>query len=318
MIVVTGGAGFIGSNLVRGLNERGREDLLVIDDVRDGRKLQNLVDCRIYDLADKDSFREWLNVDRDLGEPIDAVFHQGACTDTTATDGRMMMAANYEYSKSLLSYCTARQIPLIYASSAAVYGAGDAFAEEPRNERALNPYAYSKLLFDQLTRRLRPRFRSQVAGLRYFNAYGPGESHKDEMASMAYRLYRQLRDTGRARLFEGTGGYADGDQRRDFVWVGDCVAVNLWLLEHPDQGGIFNVGTGRARSFNELAGAVARAAGDGGIDYVPLPESLRGRYQSFTQADLGALRKAGYEAPFVPIEEGVSRYVEWLATHEGT
>ena len=313
MLIVTGGAGFIGSNLTRALNDRGRDDVMVVDDLRDGRKLRNLVDCDVYDVVDRDVFREWLGADRDLDEPIDAVFHQGACTDTMEQDGRLVLQLNYEYSKLLLSYCTRNEIPLIYASSASVYGTESVFREERSFERPLSPYAHSKLLFDQLTRRLRDRFRSQVAGLRYFNVYGPREQHKGEMASVPYKLYQQLQGGDAISLFSGSGGYADGEQQRDFVWVGDCVAVNLWLWDHPEVNGIFNVGTGRARSFNEVARAVTGAVGRGEIRYVGFPSELEGSYQSFTQADISALRKAGYSAPFLSIEQGVPRYVEWLA-----
>jgi ADP-L-glycero-D-manno-heptose 6-epimerase len=312
MLIVTGGAGFIGSNLVTALNQRGRDDVMVVDDLRDGRKLLNLVDCDVFDVVDKDVFREWLSADRDLGEPIEAVFHQGACADTLSWDGRLMLRDNYEYSKMLLSYCTQREIPLIYASSAAVYGASGTFREEQRFERPLNPYGYSKLLFDQLTRRLRERFRSQVVGLRYFNVYGPREAHKDEMASVAYKHYRQLQQGDRVELFRGSAGYDDGEQRRDFLWVGDCVAVNLWFLDHPDRSGIFNAGTGRAQSFNDVGRAVIGALGRGRIEYVPMPEALAPSYQSFTEADVSSLRKAGYDEPFLSVEDGVARYIAWL------
>ena len=315
MIIVTGGSGFIGSNLVKGLNDRGREDVMVVDDFRDGRKLANLVDCELFDVADKDVFRDWLLSERELGETIDAVFHLGACSNTMAWDGRYVLRENYEYSKLLLDYCTKREIPLIYASSAAIYGNGQTFREERQHEHPLNPYAHSKLLFDQLTRRLRGRFRSQVAGLRYFNVYGPREQHKGPMASVAYKLFLQLQKGERAEIFAGTDDIPDGEHRRDFVWVGDCVAVNLWLLDHPEVSGIFNVGTGRAQSYNDLARAVLAAVGHGRIEYVPFPDELRGAYQNFTQADITALRKAGYDAPFLTVEEAVPRYVEWLRAH---
>jgi ADP-L-glycero-D-manno-heptose 6-epimerase len=230
-------------------------------------------------------------------------------------DGRAMLRANYDYSKSLLQYCLQRRIRFIYASSASVYGAGKIFVEERQHESPLNPYAYSKFLFDQLVRRLQPGFRSQVAGLRYFNVYGPRESHKGEMASVAFKLSRQLQETGKLRLFVGTDGYGDGAQLRDFVWVKDCVAVNLWLLDHPECSGIFNVGTGRAQTFNDVARAVIAYFGRGEIEYIPLPAQLAGSYQSYTQADIGALRRAGYDAPFLSVEEGVPLYMEALEPH---
>lgn len=311
MIVVTGGAGFIGSNLVRGLNDRGQSDLLVVDDLEEGRKFQNLADCEIADLVDKDVFLERLESDG-LPDSVEAVFHQGACSNTMESDGRYLMRVNYEYSKKLLEYCVRKRIPFLYASSAAVYGSGETFEEERRFEAPINLYAYSKFLFDQYVRRLLPKLPNQVLGLRYFNVYGPRESHKGEMTSVAYKAQRQILERGRIELFEGTDGYGDGEQRRDFVWVEDAVSVNLWFLEHPELSGIFNVGTGRAQSFNELARAVIAYHGRGEIVYVPLPEKLRGSYQSFTQANLSALRKAGYTAPFHSVEEAVPRYLSWL------
>ena len=309
MIVVTGGAGFIGSNLVRALNERGRTDLLVVDDLRDGRKLLNLVDCEFLDLVDKDDFLRDVESRRTFPERIEAILHQGACSDTTEWDGRLMMEANYVYSKKLLAYCMEERIPLLYASSGAVYGAAKIFREDPEYETPLNLYGLSKLLFDRYVRRRVEGASAQVAGLRYFNVYGPGEAHKGEMASVAYKLHRQLLRDGRVRLFEGSDGYADGEQRRDFVWVGDVAAVNLWLLDHPEVSGIFNVGTGRSQTFNDVARAVLRYHGRGEIEYVPFPDALRGRYQSFTEADIGRLRHAGYTAPFLSVEEGVPRYL---------
>ena len=311
MLIVTGGAGFVGSNLVRGLNDRGRDDVMVVDELADGRKLLNLADCDVYDLVDHDVFREWLLGDRDL-EQVEAVFHQGAITNTMDWDGRRMLRVNYDLSKLLLSWCTRRQIPFIYASSASVYGKGTVFKEERQYERPLNPYAYSKFLFDQLTRRLRDGFRSQVVGLRYFNVYGPREAHKGEMASVPYKLWQELQQGDVVHLFEGSDGYAAGEQKRDFICAEDCVAVNLWLLDHPEVNGIFNLGTGVARSFNDLAKAMIRAVGRGRIEYVPFPERLRGSYQSFTEAEVSALRKAGYTAPFQSLEQAVPSYVVWL------
>ncbi|MBW2279760.1 MAG: ADP-glyceromanno-heptose 6-epimerase [Deltaproteobacteria bacterium] len=316
MIVVTGGAGFIGSNLVQALNQRGREDIIVVDDLSDGRKVLNLADCEIYDLVDKDVFAGWLAEGRDLGEKIDVLFHQGADSNTMEWDGAALLRTNYDYSKSLLSYCAAQKVRLVYASSASVYGRGPVFKEQRQFEKPLNPYAYSKFLFDQLVRRLSPGIRTQVAGLRYFNVYGPRESHKGGMASVAFKLREQLLESGAVRLFEGSDGYGDGDQRRDFVWVGDCTAVNLWLLDHPEVSGIFNVGTGRAQPFNDVARAVIDHFGRGVVEYVPMPSALEGRYQSYTQADIGALRAAGYDAPFLSVEQGVQQYMKWLEARD--
>lgn len=310
MIIVTGGAGFIGSNLIRGLNERGEDDVLLVDDFTDGHKFANVVDCELADVLDRGDFLARIRADQDFGA-VRAVFHQGACSTTTEWNGRYMLDNNYEYSKAVLHWCQSGSVPLLYASSAAVYGGGRCFREAPECERPLNVYGYSKLLFDRYVRRRRPD-RAQVAGLRYFNVYGPREQHKGTMASTVFHFDRQLRADGEVRLFAGSDGYGDGEQRRDFIHVEDAVAVNLWLLEHPSVSGIFNVGTGRSRSFNEVGQAVVGWHGRGEIRYVPFPDHLRGSYQSFTEADLGRLRAAGYTDEFLSVEEGVRRYLDWL------
>ncbi len=311
MIIVTGGAGFIGSNLVTGLNARGRDDIMVVDNLENGVKFRNLADLSIVDYLDKRDFLERVRRG-ELASGIDAVFHEGACSATTEWNGRYMMENNFEYSKVLLHFCLERGIPYLYASSAATYGGGTEFSEEPRNEHPLNVYGYSKLLFDQYVRRLLPSAASQVVGFRYFNVYGPREAHKGSMASVAWHFSRQVSAEGRARLFEGSGGYADGEQRRDFIYVGDAVDVNLWFFDNPGKSGIFNVGTGRSQTFNEVARAVIAWHGRGEVEYIPFPEHLQGRYQSFTEADLTALRAAGYTAPFRPVEQGVPTYLDWL------
>jgi ADP-L-glycero-D-manno-heptose 6-epimerase len=312
MILVTGGAGFIGSNLVRGLNARGIRDVVVVDDLTDGRKFVNLVGADIADYWDKDELSERLRTGT-LERPS-AVFHQGACAVTTEWNGRYMMETNYRYSTALLDYCLANRVPLIYASSAAVYGMTGSFREnDPQAERPLNVYGYSKLLFDQYVRARLPQARSQVVGLRYFNVYGPGEAHKGQMASVAFHLHGQVLADGEARLFEGSDGYGPGEQRRDFVYVEDVVAVNLWFLDHPEVSGIFNVGTGKSATFNDLANAVLEWHGRGVIRYIPFPEHLRSRYQSFTEADIGALRAAGYTASFRDVRSGVTAYLDTLA-----
>jgi ADP-L-glycero-D-manno-heptose 6-epimerase len=312
MIIVTGGAGFIGSNLVKGLNERARGGVLVVDDLTDGRKFRNLVDCDLLDYLDKDAFLAAIQTGKDFGERVTAILHQGACSTTTEWDGRYMMQNNYEYSKVLFHYCAEHRIPFLYASSAAVYGASTAFREEPHCEAPLNVYGYSKLLFDQYVRRHMASMRSPVVGLRYFNVYGPRETHKGAMASVAFHLNSQLLSDGHVKLFEGCGGYDNGEQRRDFVYVGDVVDVNLWLLDNPEVSGIFNCGTGRSQSFNDVARAVLGYHKRGHVAYIAFPDHLRGRYQSFTEADMSALRRAGYRAPFKTVEEGVAAYMQWL------
>ncbi len=314
MIIVTGGAGFIGSYLVFSLNQRGYDDILVVDNLNNGVKYKNLVDCKISDYLDKHAFLEKLQQGWFTKHTISAIFHQGACSATTEWDGRYMMENNYEYSKILLHFCQQHGIPFIYASSAAVYGYGPLFKEELQFEAPLNVYGYSKFQFDQYLRRILPSLTTQVVGLRYFNVYGPREAHKGSMASVAYHLNNQLAQADVVRLFEGSDGYADGAQRRDFIYVGDVVDINLWFMEHPAVSGIFNVGTGRSQTFNDVAEAVLAYHGRGSIDYIPFPEHLKGCYQSFTEANLEALRQVGCTHQFKTVAEGVNSYLEWLHT----
>jgi len=312
MIIVTGGAGFIGSNIVKALNQRGREDILVVDNLQDGSKFLNLVDCEIMDYLDKEEFIGRLTGSAGFGQPVEAIFHEGACSSTTEWDGRYMMQNNYEYSRQLLHYCLDNCVAYLYASSAAIYGGGTIFRESREHEAPLNVYGYSKFLFDQYVRRRLPTASCQVAGFRYFNVYGPREQHKGSMASVASHLIQQLGNGENPRLFSGSDGYADGEQRRDFIYVGDAVNVNLWFLDHPDKSGIYNVGTGRSQTFNEVATAVIQWHGKGDIEYIPFPDHLKGRYQSHTEADITALRAAGYDQPFLTVEEGVPLYMECL------
>jgi ADP-L-glycero-D-manno-heptose 6-epimerase len=321
MHVVTGAAGFIGSRLVAALNHAGVTEILAVDNLANGAKSRNLAPLEIDDYLDKREFLAQLESGR-LDGAIDAVLHQGACSDTMETDGRYVMENNYAYSKALFDWCQDEEVPLIYASSAAVYGAGKEFGEARENEDPLNVYAYSKYLFDQYVRK-RAAEGSQVAGLRYFNVYGPNEAHKGRMASVAFHAFNQFRGEGRVKLFVGSDGYEDGAQQRDFVHVDDAVALNLWLLENRGISGIFNCGTGRAQTFNDVAAAVINTVNGSDfsvdelvqknfIEYIPFPPQLVGKYQSYTQADLARLREAGFEGSFRSVEEGVADYVREL------
>lgn len=312
MIIVTGGAGFIGSNLILGLNARGYDDILVVDHLTNGVKYKNLVDCRIADYMDRSTFLEKLLQGVFPAETIEAIFHQGACSTTTEWDGRYMMDNNYEYSKILFHYCQSHKIPFIYASSAATYGADPTFKEDLAYEGPLNVYGYSKFQFDQYLRRHLHKLTAQVVGLRYFNVYGPREFHKGSMASVAYHLNNQIKESDELKLFEGCDGYGNGEQRRDFVYVGDVVDINLWFMDNPQVSGIYNCGTGRSQTFNDVANAVINYHQRGQIKYIPFPEHLKGCYQSFTEANLDNLRAAGCDQPFKTVEQGVQLYMEWL------
>ena len=318
--IVTGAAGFIGSRLVEGLNRRGISEIIAVDNLAHADKFRNLAKCDLADYLDQAEFIARLP---SLDGAVEAVFHQGACSDTMEADGRYMMENNYRYSMRLLEWCQDEEVPLLYASSAAVYGAGPEFREERRCEKPLNVYGYSKFLFDQVVRRMLPESSAQVVGLRYFNVYGPNEAHKGRMASVAFHAFNQFRAEGRVKLFVGSGGYGDGEQRRDFVHVDDTVAVNLWMLEHRDVSGIFNCGTGRAQSFNEVAAAVINTvrgtraspqelAEEKLIQYIAFPPQLVGKYQSYTQADLSQLRATGLPGEFMSVQEGVAAYVKEL------
>lgn len=314
MIVVTGAAGFIGSNIVKALNKRGLNDIIAVDNLSNGQKFINLVDCQIADFIDKDDFIAQFidngSIDRCQ---VSTIFHQGACSKTTEWDGKLMMDKNYDYSKKLLHAAADRDIPFIYASSAAVYGIGNSsFCERPADERPANVYGYSKLLFDQYVRRLLPTTKNQIIGLRYFNVYGPGESHKDTMASVVYKHYQQIKSTDKVKLFVGNDGYGNGEQQRDFIYVDDIVDVNLWFFDHHQHRGIFNLGTGRAQTFNDIARAVIDWYGKGEIEYIPFPDHLREYYQSFTQADMSRLNQIYHKEHYLTVAQGVKRYLDAL------
>ena len=325
MIIVTGGAGFIGSNIVKALNGEGIEKIMVVDNLSNAEKIQSLSDLKIIDFMDKHEFYRFMSEGKKF-DSVSAVFHQGACSDTMETDAKYVLHNHFTYSKELLHFSQVHHAQFIYASSASVYGSGTVFAEEPENESTLNAYAWSKLLFDDYIRNLHS-LNIQCAGLRYFNVYGPRESHKGRMASVAWHFYNQFIEHGEVRLFSGSDGYADGEQLRDFVFVDDVVAVNLFLLKNPGISGIFNVGTGQCQSFNDVALAVINncrqrlkkesvaideAVANGEIVYMPMPAGLVGKYQSYTQADLKKLGLAGYDSPFSTVTQGVKEYISCL------
>ncbi|WP_455820515.1 ADP-glyceromanno-heptose 6-epimerase [Pseudomonas cerasi] len=306
MIIVTGGAGMIGSNIIKALNDKGHTDILVVDNLKDGTKFVNLADLNIADYMDKEDFLISILADEDFGD-VEAVFHEGACSSTTEWDGKYMMDNNYQYSKELLHWCLEHQIPFLYASSAATYGGRNAdFIEERQFEEPLNVYGYSKMLFDHYVREILPEAQSQVCGFRYFNVYGPREGHKGGMASVAFHLNTQLNNGENPKLFEGSDSF-----KRDFIYVEDVASVNLWFWENAVSG-IFNCGTGRAESFQEVADAALKYHKDGEVEYIPFPEKLKGRYQAFTLADQTKLRAAGYDKPFKTVAEGVAEYMAWL------
>ena len=318
MIIVTGGAGFIGSNLIRGLNETGRKDILVVDDLEQPGKFKNLVGLDFTDYLDKDEFLAQVLDGQWEDTAIEAIFHQGACSDTMEHNGKYMMDINYEYSKTLLHLCLRRGVPFLYASSASVYGNGEqGFREDPVCEAPLNVYGFSKWHFDRYVETLLPQAESQIVGLRYFNVFGPQENHKGRMASVAYHLFHQLKNDRTMRLFKGIDGYGDGEQRRDFIYVKDVAKVNLFFFEHLDKSGIFNCGTGQSQTFNDLAKAAQKAMGFGELEYIDFPEALKGKYQNFTEADQDKLRQIGYTAEFTSLDDAVADYYRYLQQSGG-
>ena len=310
-IIVTGGAGMIGSNIIEGLNKSGHHDIIVVDHLKNGKKFRNISDLEISDYYDKKDFISLIKDGNDFGQ-IDAVYHEGACSNTLELDGQYMMKNNYQYSKVLLHYCLDRKIPFFYASSAATYGDSTVYKENSGNENPINIYGYSKYLFDQYVRQHESSFESQVVGFRYFNVYGPKEQHKGSMASVAFHFNNQIIAGENPKLFEGSGGFDNGEQCRDFIFVGDVVKVNLWMMAHPDVSGIFNIGTGNSQSFNEVANSVINYHGKGEINYIPFPDELKDKYQSFTEADLTKLRTTGFDGSFKTVQEGVKEYMQWI------
>jgi len=312
VIVVTGSNGFIGSNLIKGLNEIGYKDIIAVDDQDNPELKENIAHCDIQDFLNIDEFINLVRNNEIDGTKIRAIFHQGACSNTMEWDADFLYKNNLLYSKELLNFSQKTKTRLIYASSASVYGAGKVFEESVENEDPINLYAYSKFKFDQLVRQELIKSETQIVGLRYFNVYGPQEQHKGAMASVAFHLHNQLKDNDEIRLFEGSDGYDDGEQRRDFIYVEDVVKVNLWFLENQKVSGIFNVGTGKSQTFNEVADSVINWNKRGKINYIPFPEKLKGAYQSYTQADISKLRKAGYKDEFLNVQEGVKKYLDRL------
>jgi ADP-L-glycero-D-manno-heptose 6-epimerase len=315
--IVTGGAGFIGSNLVHGLNRAGITDILVVDNLADPRKLVNLHGARFIDYMDKREFRRAMQ-QRAVGlSKVEAIFHQGACSNTLVDDGVYMMDNNFTYSKEVLDYAMEKGASLVYASTAAVYGLSGPghFTPTPENEIPLNVYGFSKLVFDNYVRHLfaTRTIETTVVGLRYFNVYGPREQHKDRMASVIHHFTKQIKESGKVRLFEGSGGYGNGEQRRDFVFVQDLVRLNLFFAqagpfrkEAPKTyHAIANAGSGQSRSFNEVVSALMKIHGEVPVEFIPFPQDLNNRYQHFTEADLSGLRAAGCDLSMTVLEEGV-------------
>lgn len=335
LIVVTGAAGFIGSNIIQELNRRGHYDIIAVDNLKNGDKARNLADLDILDFVDKEDFIQAI-VSGEYDNQIDYIFHQGACSATTESDGRYMMRNNYEYSCLLLEYAQKNEVPMIYASSAATYGASSTFIEERQYEIPLNVYGYSKMLFDQTVRRyFEGGLRAPIIGLKYFNVYGHREFHKGRMASVVLHHFRQYQENGYVELFEGCQGYADGAQSRDFISVEDVVKVNMHFFENHTQSpheisGIFNCGTGIARPFNDLSLATINACRKaeglglepldlqtavdlGLIRYIPFPGDLADKYQCFTQSNNKNLINDGkYKGHFLTLENGIENYVKLM------
>jgi ADP-L-glycero-D-manno-heptose 6-epimerase len=313
MIVVTGGAGMIGSRIIRALNHRGIDNILVVDDLTNGHKMFNLVGLKFKDYIDKNDFTIYLNSSGKHN--IKTIFHQGACSKTTEWDGKYLMQNNYGYTKYLINWCLDNKVQLIYASSASVYGLGlNGFEENSGIELPINMYAYSKYILDKYLQQSNFNFTSQIVGLRYFNVYGPGENHKNDMASTIFHFNNQLLDGNKVKLFQGTDGISNGEQTRDFVYVDDCANINLWFFDNPEKtfSGIYNVGTGESRSFNDVAKLVISWHNKGTIEYIEFPTHLKKAYQNYTKANLTKLKSIGCDVNIRPIEEGIPTYLNYL------
>ena len=320
MIIVTGGAGFIGSALIAALNKRQITDILVVDELGTDRKWKNLRNLSFTDYVEKDDFLEMVIEDK-LDSSIDAFFHLGACSDTTETNASYLIKNNYEYSKLLAQWATADNIRFIYASSAATYGDGSAGFSDDQEKieilRPLNMYGYSKHLFDLWARRA--GLLKKIVGLKYFNVFGPNEYHKADMRSFCIKAFEQITSTGKVRLFKSyKPEYADGEQKRDFIYVKDAVDMTLFFYDNPQLSGLFNIGSGKARTWNDLVKAVFAAMGkEPNIEYIEMPESIRNQYQYFTEADITKLQKAGYKKEITPLEDAIKDYVQsYLQTDE--
>ena len=290
----------------------GIKNIIAVDDHSNLELKENIAHCEIQDYIDIEEFLDQVISNQFDNKGIRALFHQGACSNTMEWDAEYLYKNNLLYSKELLKLSKKLDIPLIYASSASVYGSGEEFKEFIENEDPINLYAYSKFKFDQIVRKELEDSTAQIVGLRYFNVYGPQERHKKNMASVAFHLHNQLKEAEEIKLFKGSDGFEDGEQRRDFIYVEDVVKVNLWFLENPNVSGIFNVGTGESQTFNDVAEAVIDWNKKGKIKYIDFPEKLKGAYQSYTQADIAKLREAGYEEEFLNVQEGVKRYLDTI------
>ena len=315
MIVVTGGSGFIGSNLVEALNKNNFNEILIVEELDTYKeKFNNLKSLQYTDCISKESFLNQLQTsNKSFVKNLDYIFHLGACSKTTEKDRNYILSTNFEYSKDILEFCANSKTNLTYASSASVYGSGKKFAEDPSNESFLNYYAESKLMFDNYFRENQSKINSQVVGLRYFNVFGPREHHKLVMSSVIYHFFKQIQENNRIKLFKGSHGYNDGEQRRDFIFVNDTVNIKLWFMNNSEISGIYNIGTGKSRTFNDVASAVISYFKNGEIEYIDFPAGLKEQYQAFTEADTSKLKSVGYNEEFTSLEKGVFEYLDWLS-----